>query len=260
MVNSSAFDRLYAQLPGFPTWTVKQAISAIHKRLSLARTLTTPPTLTDGEAHELTDDYADTQAAIQEAMEMAADIAEMTIEPVEEITMRCMACRVMYPASQLTYKTGLCPACLRDQLDKLAADNRMMAAAFRVIDRMLADGLAAEIKREIYEEIYAPTPAPAAQPERVTCDACGKSFNHDQIVEYNGRNLHTDCYYAAITTTLKAYNNDDDLTPDPRERVLYYKAQGLSVRKIADALRTEGITLSKSAVDRIIQEHKEAQA
>ena len=169
--------------------------------------------------------------------------------------MRCVVCRVMYPESQLTYRSGLCPSCLSDQLEKMAADNRMMAAAFRVIDRMLMECHAAEVKREIYEEIYAPTP----EQQAITCDACGKSFHPDQITEYNGRNLHTDCYYAAMTTTLKTYNNDDDLTHDPRERVLYYKAQGLSVRKIADALRTEGITISKSAVDRIIQEQKEAQ-
>lgn len=264
MLDNAAFDRLHKQLPGFPSWLVKQAISAIHKRLSLARTITAhTPTFADGKAHELTDDDTDMQDAIQEAEEMAAELAAMPIEPVEELHMHCMACRLMYPARQLTDRTGLCPTCLNDQLEKMATDNRMMKAVFAVLERKLMTGLATELKRDIYEEIFMPMPEPETQPERVTCDACGKIFPRDRIVEYNGRNLHTDCYYAAMTADMKAQNeaeSDDDLTqPDPRERVLYYKAQGLSVRKIADALKTEGITISKSAVDRIIQEQKEAQ-
>ena len=71
------------------------------------------------------------------------------------------------------------------------------------------------------------------------------------MTEHHGYNYCKKCY--------ERWQDDDLTPPDPRERVLYYKAQGLSVRKIADALRTEGITLSKSAVDRIIQESKEAQ-
>lgn len=75
-----------------------------------------------------------------------------------EMQMRCAGCRAQFPASQLTYKTGLCPACLAYQIEILYANNRTMRATFNVLDRMLTDGLAAEIKREIYEEMYAPTP------------------------------------------------------------------------------------------------------
>ena len=134
----------------------------------------------------------------------------------------------------------------------------MMKAVFAVLDRKLMDGLAAELKRDIYEEIYAPTPEPQ------TCDACGKMFPADQITELNGRKLHADCYYAAVNANnaeMAAIADEIHKSMlNTRERVLYYKAQGLSVRKIADALKTEGITMSKSAVDRILQESKEAQA
>lgn len=67
------------------------------------------------------------------------------------------------------------------------------------------------------------------------------------------------CEPVAALIATAAPTPDEPRIADPRERVLYYKAQGLSVRKIADALKAEGITLSKSAVDRIIQESKEAQ-
>ena len=221
---------------------------------------------------------------------------EAAPRPVEIEQMRCVGCRELYPADQVTYHTGLCQACLAHQLNQLAADYHMMRAVFAVLDRRLMSDLAAELKRDIYEEMHAPhdntpesepdvltfapasddepvaaliaTAAPKMQPEeRITCDECKKTFPPDQITQYNGRNLHTDCYYAEMTTALKAHNAEtaqiaDDLSenmPDPRERVLYHKQQGLSVRKIADALKAEGITMSKSAVDRILQEQKEAE-
>ena len=47
-------------------------------------------------------------------------------------------------------------------------------------------------------------------------------------------------------------NQNPQILIDPQARVLQLKAEGLSVRKIADALKAEGVTISKSAVDRII--------
>jgi len=32
----------------------------------------------------------------------------------------------------------------------------------------------------------------------ITCDRCGKAFPRNQIVEHNGQNVHTDCYYAVL--------------------------------------------------------------
>lgn len=165
-----------------------------------------------------------TTPADAEAIEANAGEADETPpapQPVEIEQMRCVSCRELYPAEQVTYRTGLCQACLTHQLNQLATDYHTIRATFRVLERMLNDGLAAEIKREIYEEMYAPTPEPEPQPT--------------------------------------APATDEPHIAEPRERVLYYKAQGLSVRKIADALKAEGITLSKSAVDRIIQENKGAQ-
>ena len=140
-----------------------------------------------------------------------ADDTPTAPRPVEIEQMRCAGCGAMFLTRELTYNTGLCRTCLDFQLTLLAERQPLIAATFRVLERRLLGGFAAEIKRDIYEEIYAPTPEPEAQ----------------------------------------AY--------DPSERVLYHKQQGLSVRKIADALKAEGITLSKSAVDRILQEQKEAE-
>ena len=189
---------------------------------------------------------------------------EAAPRPVEIEQIRCVGCRELYPADQVTYRTGLCQACLAHQLNQLAADYHMMRAVFAVLDRALVPGHAAEIKQAIYEEIYKPK-----QPREVQCEECKGMFDISQLVTYNGRKLHADCYYAAVSAYNALYEQKeqsddmppepDDAPPDPRDRVLYYKQQGLSVRKIADALKAEGITMSKSAVDRIVQEQKETQ-
>ena len=165
---------------------------------------------------------------------------EAAPRPVEIEQMRCVGCRELYPADQVTYHTGLCQACLAHQLNQLAADYHMMRAVFAVLDRRLMSDLAAELKRDIYEEMHAPHDnTPESEPDVLTFAPA----SDDEPV-------------AALIATAAPKAGD----PDPRERVMYFKAQGLSVRKIADALKAEGITMSKSAVDRILQESKGAEA
>lgn len=164
---------------------------------------------------------------------------EAAPRPVKIEQMRCVKCRELYPADQVTYHTGLCQACLAHQLNQLAADYHMMRAVFAVLDRRLMSDLAAELKRDIYEEMHAPHDnTPESEPDVLTFAPA----SDDEPV-------------AALIATAAPKAGD----PDPRERVMYFKAQGLSVRKIADALKAEGITMSKSAVDRILQEQKEAE-
>ena len=91
-----------------------------------------------------------------------SEAQEFSAPKIEQ--MRCVSCRELYPTNQVTYRTGLCQACLAHQLNQLATDYHTIRATFRVLERMLNDGLAAEIKREIYEEIFMPTPEPEAAP------------------------------------------------------------------------------------------------
>ena len=225
-----------------------------------------------GEADETpTAQRAQAEAVLADAqayLTATAPQPEAAQRPVEIEQMRCAGCGSMFPPRELTYNTGLCRTCLDFQLTLLAERQPLIAATFRVLERRLLGGFAAEIKRDIYEEIYAPTPeTEAQQPEEpqthsgfvaatpklahLICSGCNNIAPAEQMTEHHGYNYCKKCY--------ERWQDDDLTPPDPRERVLYYKAQGLSVRKIADALRTEGITLSKSAVDRIIQESKEAQ-
>ena len=216
-----------------------------------------------GEADETpTAQRAQAEAVLADAqayLTATAPQPEAAQRPVEIEQMRCAGCGSMFLLCELTYNTGLCRTCLDFQLTLLAERQPLIAATFKVLDRMLTDGHAAEVKREIYEEIYAPTPEPAAQQEEpqtfsgivaatpklahVVCSGCNNIVPVEQMEEQRGYKYCKSCINRV---------QDDDLTPDPRERVLYYKAQGLSVRKIADALKAEGVTISKSAVDRII--------
>ena len=165
-----------------------------------------------------------------------ADDTPTAPRPVEIEQMRCAGCGAMFLTRELTHNTGLCRTCLDFQLTLLAERQPLIAATFRVLERRLLGGFAAEIKRDIYEEIYAPTPEPEAQAYDPTYVKGGYEYQEAHKKE-----------------------TQTEPTPNPRERVLYHKQQGLSVRKIADALKAEGITLSKSAVDRILQEQKEAE-
>ena len=91
-----------------------------------------------------------------------ADDTPTAPRPVEIEQMRCAGCGATFLTRELTYNTGLCRTCLDFQLTLLAERQPLIAATFRVLERRLLGGLAAEIKRGIYEEIYAPTPEPEA--------------------------------------------------------------------------------------------------
>ena len=301
--------------------------------------------LADAQAYlTATTPQPETAAELEPQPETAAELEpqpETAPRPVEIEQMRCAGCGAMFLTRELTYNTGLCRTCLDFQLTLLAERQPLIAATFRVLERRLLGGFAAEIKRDIYEEIYAPTPEPKAaptpepswicancetsqtgekynfriggQPQQV-CNACWSKLStklvtdtketlrkidekHKQqaepsepepqpaapavkdlcaacewhrgreAAEYGktlGRHYYGKCIrdggycepVAALITNAApeagATKADAPHVADPQARVLQLKAEGLSVRKIADALKAEGVTISKSAVDRII--------
>ena len=200
--------------------------------------------------------YEDREKAI--SAEMVEDLTNTTPEP----SWICANCETSQTGEKYNFRINgqpqkVCNACWSKLSKKLVADTK---ETLRKIDEKHKQ------QAEPTPEPSEPEPQPAAPAVKDLCAACewhrgreaaeyGKTLGQ----HYFGKCIRDGGYcepVAALITNAApeagATKADAPHVADPQARVLQLKAEGLSVRKIADALKAEGVTISKSAVDRII--------